>query len=127
MSRRKLFLISASIIIFIFIINYLANFFYWYSSVWYFDMIMHFLGGFWVALALVWLFFPENINYKLIFGFLFGTLIVGLGWEFFEFFINANVARLPFDLVDTTSDLLFDLLGGCFALAFFSQKTNLKV
>jgi RsiW-degrading membrane proteinase PrsW (M82 family) len=82
-------------------------------------MIMHFLGGFWVALALVWLFFPKNNNLETMIKLLLGTLLVGIAWEFFEFFVNANIAQNSFDIEDTLSDLFFDMFGGGLAVFYF--------
>ena len=101
----------------------MANLFHWYSSVWFFDMIMHFLGGVWVGFGLLWLFVPKVFNFKVVFQILFGVILVGLAWEVFEFLVNENIAKNPFDLKDTTSDLFFDTLGGLVAVWYFFKKT----
>ena len=48
---------------------------------------------------------------------------MGLAWEVFEFLVNENIAKNPFDLKDTTSDLFFDTLGGLVAVWYFFKKT----
>ena len=100
-------------------------------------MLMHFLGGFWVALVgLVFIFdFKKPIfKEREILGFnLSGgissalsalliivsfTVLIGALWEFYEFlwdiFISVKTPAVIMggDNVDTLKDLFFDLLGG---------------
>ena len=46
MDRKRLFKIAAYLIATLFLLNYAATKLYWYSSIWWFDMPMHLLGGF---------------------------------------------------------------------------------
>ncbi|MCC7160715.1 hypothetical protein IT399_03285 [Candidatus Nomurabacteria bacterium] len=134
MDRKKFFKKLASLIILIFLLNYGAVNLYWYSSIWYFDMIMHFLGGFWLSLFLIWLFSFKNsslgiysgidnelkgqIDWKLIIKIIFSVLLVGIIWEFYEIVVNDNFAKQPFNALDTLSDIFFDLAGGVSALFY---------
>ncbi len=122
MDRNKLLGRLIYLIFFIFITNFLANKFYWYSSIWYFDMIMHFLGGFWVGLASLYVFLPQNISRKVIFKILLSVLIVGIGWEVYEVLVNDIIAQNPFDYLDTLSDIFFDLSGGLCAILYVWKK-----
>lgn len=81
-------------------------------------MIMHFLGGFWVSLASFYIFLPQNISSKIIFQILFVVFFIGVGWEVYEILVNAVIAQNPFDYLDTTSDLFFDLFGGLCAILY---------
>lgn len=119
MDRKKLFKHLTYLIFFILVVNFLANKFYWYSSVWYFDMIMHFLGGFWIGLAFFYLFSPKNNSVSSVFKILFLVLFVGIGWEVFEIFVNNTIVQNPFNALDTISDVFFDLAGGAFAMFYF--------
>ena len=112
MDRKKFIKPLIYLIFFILVINFLGNKFYWYSSVWYFDMIMHFLGGFWVGLAYFYIFSPQSISLKLIFKILLAVLFIGIGWEVYEILVNDILAQNPFDFLDTLSDIFFDLFGG---------------
>lgn len=115
MNRKILFSYVAGIIFLIFLMNLLANKLYLYSSLWYFDNIMHFLGGFWLGLFFFWLFYKEifpNFNKSSSLKLFLGVFLVGLFWEFYEIGINASFARDAFNLTDTISDLVFDMLGG---------------
>jgi len=122
MDRKKLTKIIICLILFIFVVNFLANKFYWYSSIWYFDMIMHFLGGFWIGLAFMYLFPPKDISFKLIFQTLLFVLFIGVGWEVFEVLVNDVIAKNPFNYLDTASDIFFDLSGGTFATLYFLKR-----
>jgi hypothetical protein len=99
---------------FIFIANMLALKFYWYSLIWYFDVIMHTLGGFWVGMFFLYVFERNKKSFNnssLFFKVLFATLAVGILWEFYEFYIYQYISQIPFDYIDTSADIFFDLLG----------------
>lgn len=118
-SVRLLFLIFI-----IFLLNYFAMEFHWYSSIWYFDMIMHFLGGFWVSFAFIY-FFPIKDNNKYIKYLLktfFVVLFIGIGWEIFEILIDKNITGDSVNILDTLSDIFFDMSGGLFASFYFFRK-----
>ncbi len=122
MDRKKLVKILACLIFFILIVNFFAHKFYWYFSVWYFDVIMHFLGGFWVALAFIYLFSLKNGSFNSIFKVLLFVFFVGVGWEIFEIFINDVATQNSFDFLDAISDLFFDLTGGALGVLYFLKR-----
>jgi hypothetical protein len=122
MNSQKLLIRSAILIFLIFLLNYLAMEFHWYSSMWYFDMIMHFLGGFWLGLLSIYLFLLEDSSFKSILKIFFIVLLVGIGWEIFEILINQLMVQDPFNTLDTMSDIFFDLAGGLFAIFYFLRK-----
>lgn len=126
MDRKKLFKILACLIILIFTADFAAHKFHWYFSVWYFDMLMHFLGGFWVALMLIWIWsgrasFPK-LSANPVFKILSGVLIIGILWEIFELMVNNTIAQNPFDILDTLSDIFFDLAGGACSALYFLKR-----
>ena len=121
--RKKLFFRVAFLICFIFLVNVLAIKFYWYYSIRWFDMPMHFLGGFWVGIALLWFFNTKVIEKGSALKIILGVLFIGLSWEVFEFFVNnLYLARYPFDKIDTTQDIFFDLFGGFVSLFYFQKR-----
>ncbi len=128
MDRKKLLIRVASLIFSIFIVNYLAGKFYWYSAIWYFDMIMHFSGGFWVALASIWLFSNTKsfFNKSFVLKTFSLVFLVGVGWEIFEIIFCNYIAGNTFDVLDTTSDIFFDLAGGIFAILYFLKRIMLN-
>ena len=124
MDRKKLFKTLAYLIFLIFIVTFTANKFYWYYSIPYLDMIMHFLCGFWVGLAFTYLFpFKAEEKFaKFALKTLLFVLLIGVGWEVFEILVNDVLARNPFDFPDTFSDLFFDLFGGLCAILYLWKK-----
>jgi hypothetical protein len=122
MDRKKLFNTLAILIVAIFLINALANKFYWYSSIWYFDMIMHFLGGLWVGILAFYFFSPQTISFRLILKILMMVFMVGVGWEIFEVLVDKVVFLNSFSIIDTVSDIIFDIIGGIAAIFYYMKK-----
>ncbi len=119
MDRKRLLKRLVALIVFIFIINFIAGALYWYYSIWWFDMPMHFLGGFWLGLGYIWLFWPEDIaSFAVIWKLIAAVLTIGILWEIYEIGVNNLIARNPFNALDTISDLFFDLAGGTVALLY---------
>lgn len=126
MDRKKLFKISAYLVIFIFIINFIANKLYWYYSIWWFDMPMHFLGGLFIGLGCLWFLYskdrPHELSWRLVLKIFLGVLLVGVLWEIFEIIFYQIIAQSPFNSLDTIHDIFFDLAGGLFSLLFFFKR-----
>ena len=125
MERKKLLKHLLYLILFIFVANFAANKFYWYFSIWYFDIIMHFLGGFWIGLAYFYFFSPKILPLEFpqpVFKILAFILLVGVGWEVFELLFNNIIAQNSFNILDTSSDIFFDLSGGLCAILYIWKK-----
>jgi VanZ family protein len=122
MDPKKLLVRLLILVFSIFVLNYLAMEFHWYSSVWYFDMSMHFLGGLWLGLISIYLFSLENTSFHSILKIFFMVLFIGIGWEIFEILIDKFITQNSFNFADTISDLFFDFIGGFFALLYLLKK-----
>ncbi|MCX6757856.1 MAG: hypothetical protein NTZ44_03190 [Candidatus Nomurabacteria bacterium] len=132
--RQKLSKNMAYMVFFILAINYIAIKLYLYWSVWYFDMPMHFLGGVFVGFLAIYLFDPlskikifkinNGFRFYIFYIFLF-TFIVGFGWEVFEVIFKNILAGENFNLLDTISDVCFDISGGFTTFMFFIRKNLL--
>lgn len=121
MDRKKLIKHLVFLMFFIFLTNFLAEKFHWYFSIWYFDMIMHFLGGFWVGFFFLYTFLakdPVLPTAGLFLKIILSTLAIGILWEFYEYFLNV-VSFTSFDFKDTLSDIFFDLLGSFASIFYF--------
>lgn len=112
-------------VVFLAVMNQLAMKFYWYSAIWWFDIPMHFLGGVFLALLGLWiaqfLLFAQKKDFTLASGVVFVltfVFLVGSFWEVFEFVVDAYTTMRGFNVLDTVSDLCFDLAGGISALLF---------
>lgn len=125
--QKKLFLYSAFLIVGIFILNKAAHFFYWYASISQFDMFMHALGGFFVALWGGALLYPllKGNHWKLwVIVLCAFVLVVGFLWEVFEFSVQGvvrveTIANIP----DSLSDMVFDMIGGILGTLFVLWRT----
>jgi len=106
------------IVLVVAILHILALKFYLYSNVWWFDMVVHFLGGFWIAFVVLWFLFLSGyikplkgtyIHFLSIA--LFSALFAGIVWEIFE--VTNGVTSVLFRgyWKDTMSDIIFDCLG----------------
>jgi len=82
---------------------YLYWVFFWY------DFLVHFLGGVWAGLAICWALsqfgWPIRLTHVVL-----AIVAIGIGWEIFEIAIGAP--REPWYGLDTAIDLLLDALGG---------------
>lgn len=105
------------------LLHYAALTFYLYWTTDWFDIVMHFLGGFFIGLLALftfyiseWVEFPRH-HIGSIFAMTLGTvLLIGLGWELWEIFVGFT--DVITDQVDTMIDLVMDTLGGICAFAY---------
>ena len=126
MNRKKLSRRAIGIAIFVFFLNVIAMKFYWYSSIWWLDMPMHIFGGVFVGLLYFLIFSVRNFSVRDVWKILGWILLIGLGWEFFELFAVNHLMESPFILLDTLSDLFFDLAGGSVAIIYFQKRIVIK-
>lgn len=122
MASRKFPIVLVIFLVMIALVNALAGEYFWYWQMRWFDMPMHFAGGAWIAGVVIWWKFfsesptPAQIPFtRLVLWGIGGALVVGLGWEIYEsavsFFIEGHIN----DILDTASDIVFDVFGGLVA------------
>lgn len=63
---------------------------------------------------------------KALFVILAGTFVFGFMWEIFEFFVQGSTNGNLANIVDSVSDICFDLAGGIFASLMYAQ-TNAMI
>lgn len=118
MIRQKLLNNLAYSVVILACINTVAVFFHWYNLVWWFDMPMHFLGGFTVMYfsALVWLGARKWVsNGRFLYESVIITVLIGVLWEALELYLHVHYGSPAFILLDSISDVFFDLSGSLFA------------
>jgi putative membrane protein len=130
MAKREFTLLFA-LVCFIAAFHYIAVEFYLYWHYWWFDIVMHGLGGLWVALIALWLYCFSRFSRKSLgvsrhslFAIAVGsTVLIGVGWEIFEYVSNLTFV-LPFEnyIGDTLADLAMDLAGSFLAYIHYVQK-----
>lgn len=77
-------------------------------------MPMHFLGGVGTLLLLTYIFYTfikVPVSLKLLSLLALGALLIGIGWEIFEYIMYTVFANQTFVLSDTLSDIFFDIIG----------------
>lgn len=105
--------------------------FSWYWRIWWFDMPMHFAGGLWIGLSVLWIVFlserfihtlPQNTLNTFFIGIL-SVCAVAIAWEIFEYIVYILFPHgSPYDIFDTMSDIFLGLMGGVIASLSFSWK-----
>jgi hypothetical protein len=131
MSKKTFSILLVVLIYLIFILDTLAIHYFLYWRWWWFDIILHFLGGAWVALFSYYLFFLSGYFNKIIKRMsvfvlsLTLAITVGIIWEVFEYFMKVSLNQSNY-LLDTSLDLLMDMLGWLgayfFVIKFFPKR-----
>lgn len=80
-------------------------------TIFWFDILLHVLGGFWSALAVAWFFslFGVRLSFFLLF---LLVLLIGISWEAFEYVFEIGGSNFMSYEVDTVKDTINDLIGG---------------
>jgi len=128
--KNKFFKSFSIWLFFVFILNSLANFFFWYSSIKEFDMLMHFLGGFTASLFSFWfvykkcvLWIEEGNSAKVFRVLLLMVIIIALLWEIMEFTVQGFFdVKILANIPDSFSDLAFGALGGVVGFMYLLRK-----
>lgn len=98
---------------------------YIYWSVWWFDILMHFLGGAWVGLMALWLFGLPGMRARFrklkspLAAVLASAVLVGVVWELFEYATDVTFTAEGY-AADTALDLVMDIVGALAAYAYGS-------
>ncbi len=131
-----------SFLIFIIVVHALALANYWYWTYQWLDIPMHFLGGLWAAMAIIFLisnfqfpiskeFLKENF-FRFTIVILSFVILIGVFLELVEFlydvFISSRgyVGFLQLGAADTMADLFFDLLGAFVFAVIYRVIANKK-
>ena len=117
------------VIVILFVLHCSALVYGFYDTFFWFDMLTHFFGGIVVVLggsAFLSTRLPRFTRVKNLVMFVVG---VGLLWELYEYLVQIVIPATPFvTLLDSLSDLGFDILGGIVGIAFVylikKQYTN---
>jgi len=106
----------------------------WLFVFWWFDLVLHFLGGIWVSGMALWFFFlsgyvkpPPRTVPKIAGVAVASFLFIGTGWEIFEFLAGAIFAEEAEYFFDTATDMLIGLLGGVLIASFFCFSLRTKI
>jgi len=133
MLKKKLLLISFITILITAILHYLSIKLNWYFTFKQIDIIVHILGGFWIAITAIWFCLEFKhietiINYKTKYfiAILVYVLIIGVIWEIFELISGNTFLHSSNFWTDSTSDMINNFLGGFIAYVYFIRMKNYK-
>lgn len=132
MRTTKLFAVFLlALVVGILVLHILSIIYDWYHAYWWIDIILHLLGGAWVATLFFYVqerYVPSFVAMPWWFSIVVVVsfvMLVGVGWEWFEYWFDYFVAkdnfvlRAQLGLADTMGDLLADLVGGLIVGAYF--------
>ena len=88
----------------------------YFWTIWWWDILLHVLGGIWAGLLGAWVAGFFGIRITLMRCILF-ALAIGVGWEIFEYVNGLDGSIFMSYTADTVKDMSDDILGG--ALAYY--------
>ncbi len=112
------------------VVNFIAVYLNWYYFVWWFDMPMHFLGGLTVFYfgAIVWRFALKYVSFgRYLYESILTAVLIGVLWEALEFYLYIKYGSPMFSLVDSFSDVFFDLSGALLGAFLITGFRNQKI
>lgn len=119
---RRLIGSAALVGIGLFVVNAVAVTFYWYVSILWFDMLMHTIGGVFVALlgaAVLWRHIKDLRGWDVFITLALFVFIIGLAWEYYEYVVQFFIKSVHLaDISDSISDLICDMCGGMLGAIF---------
>lgn len=141
MFKQKPFPFSILALIILVTLHLFGSYFSWYWNLTYrdffgfdipfYDIIIHLLAGFWIALVMLWLasilgLMKSLIGYKTksFFIAVISAIILGIGWELVENYYQVTTAEAVGYVFNTTLDIICDAFGGLLAFLYFVKKSK---
>lgn len=131
MSHRNTPLYAALFIAVVFLALHLAAlnlYFYW--TIWWYDVLMHFVAGVVGGLAAYWVLFRSHVRLRRIaslktalWSACLAMLIVGVGWEVFEYKNGLSDSQEGY-VLDTMNDLILDVSGAALVVLLVHKPTR---
>lgn len=110
------------------VLHFLALAFFWYWLYWWFDIVIHVLGGVVVGSAalsfLGALSIPFNAH-RALFAVLASAIIIGVLWEVFE--AQTGIILWPDERLDSALDVLADIAGALVAFLLIFRGTEISL
>ncbi len=121
-TRILLFIIAITAFA-LFYLDHIAQERFYYWLYWWYDIMMHFLGGFLVGSIVLWgiarFYTPQKwTTFGLFTLTALSAATIGLAWEYFEFFSGALILQRGDIVGDTKLDLVMDVSGALVAWLF---------
>lgn len=127
--RKRIFTRAALATLGTFALNSLGIWLSLYSIFWWYDMPMHFFGGLFTGLLVIVVFlrrqsFFEYSILKTSFIVLAAVLVIGVAWELYEHLFDIVAGRNQI-ILDSISDIFFDLAGGLQAVFVYLRHKKI--
>ncbi len=125
MAKNKLISPALSaLIVLIAVLHVTAMNYNLYFFLWWFDLVMHFLGGLWCSFFTLFYIssfeMKRSINWpraRVYLAAVFATLLVGVAWEIYEYVFGFTFTTKSSYQLDTALDLVMDTTGAVVAAA----------
>ncbi len=124
MDPKKLLKHLVILMFFIFLVDRIGVTLYWYFTIWWFDMVMHFVSGLWTGLFFAYVFYIRKPIFSNVFYIILLSFLIGVSWEIFELYVFNHIGGTPFNLLDTVSDIFFDVAGATLAALYVLKLNN---
>lgn len=125
-SKKFPFIVIPAIILPLAVFHAVATYWHLYFHISWLDIPVHVIGGFWVGYTALAIYYHTNVVtrkrvtfFRIITLSLGSAIALGVTLELFEFIVAQEIARTPFDVFDTLSDVGADIVGGLFAGVFY--------
>lgn len=126
MYKTKISVFTICVLILILFLHKYAIEYHFYIKYWFYDIIMHFLGGVGLAMSIycISVFFNLSFINNSLSRIILLSVLLGIFWEIFE--VVYDVLGFPFGTAhyyfDTTKDLIMDTLGATAVWLFIKNK-----
>lgn len=131
--RHTLLRILAGLVLIIATLHAVAFQYSLYWHFWWYDILVHFLGGLFAGLLSVWIVFYSNYvrapritrgaSLIVVIG---GALVIGVGWEVFERFLGHTWSPEGY-WFDTGVDIFMDILGALLGFAMIVRHAQSNI
>ena len=110
MSKSTILITSLCFAALLWTLNQIALVFYFYWTLAWYDIMMHFLGGLTIGMFLICIFKIANIRTRSFLTIFLLAMFISVDWEIFEY-VNDIINPTENYAVDTAYDLVMDALG----------------
>ena len=111
MKRNSILYTALGLVVLLGLMNYMAISLYLYWTIWWFDNVMHFLGGLSLGFVVLYAFYDS----KAVFSCFILVMMLGGVWEVFEYVNGLTISTESYPL-DVVHDLIADALGAISAI-----------
>lgn len=128
--RKKTFVWLTVLLYIIATLHIAALYFFWYWSVWWYDILVHTLGGVWIGGMALFILLGKggekrNSLFMRFFLPLVATALIGILWEAYEWNVDQIILfRFQGDMIDTLSDIGADISGGFIATLLWARQNR---